>query len=67
MPRFEEELEHEFMCPYCWQTISMLVDTSIRRQSYIEDCEICCNPIEITYEVDYEGFIIYFDTTRLDT
>ena len=25
----------------------MLLDASVRRQTYIEDCEICCNPIEI--------------------
>jgi len=25
----------------------MLLDTSVRKQTYIEDCEICCNPIEI--------------------
>jgi len=26
----------------------MLMDTSIDYQKYIEDCEICCNPIEIS-------------------
>ncbi|EAR00579.1 hypothetical protein FB2170_08739 [Maribacter sp. HTCC2170] len=25
----------------------MLIDSSIKSQTYIEDCEICCNPIEI--------------------
>ncbi len=41
-------LEYQFQCPYCWESITMLLDTSIRKQTYIEDCEICCNPIEIT-------------------
>ncbi len=41
-------LEHFFQCPYCWEEISMLLDSSIREQTYIEDCETCCNPIEIT-------------------
>ena len=40
--------EHIFQCPYCWEEISMLLDTSIPRQTYVEDCEICCNPIEVT-------------------
>jgi len=40
--------EHFFQCPYCWQDISMLLDHSILKQSYIEDCEVCCNPIQIT-------------------
>ena len=39
--------EHFFQCPYCWEEISMLFDSSIHNQTYIEDCEICCNPIEI--------------------
>ena len=39
--------EHFFQCPYCWEEISMLFDASVYNQTYIEDCEICCNPIEI--------------------
>jgi len=26
----------------------MLLDTSVREQTYIEDCEVCCRPIEVT-------------------
>ncbi|MFY0604327.1 MAG: CPXCG motif-containing cysteine-rich protein [Flavobacteriaceae bacterium] len=26
----------------------MLLDMSIPQQTYIEDCEVCCNPIEVT-------------------
>lgn len=40
--------EHYFQCPYCWEEISMLLDPSVKQQNYIEDCEICCNPIEVT-------------------
>ncbi|MGB5821718.1 MAG: CPXCG motif-containing cysteine-rich protein [Saonia sp.] len=40
--------EHFFQCPYCWEEISMLLDASISEQTYIEDCEVCCNPIELT-------------------
>lgn len=40
--------EHFFQCPYCWEEISMLLDTSIPTQTYVEDCEVCCNPLEIT-------------------
>jgi len=39
--------EHFFQCPYCWEEISMLFDNSISNQVYIEDCEVCCNPIEV--------------------
>ncbi len=30
----------------------MVLDVSVRRQTYVEDCEVCCNPIEITYNVE---------------
>lgn len=42
-------MEHHFICPYCGEEISMVLDLSVRRQTYIEDCEVCCNPIEISY------------------
>jgi len=40
-------IEYFFNCPYCWQSISMLLDTSIASQKYIEDCEVCCRPIQL--------------------
>ncbi|QFZ54963.1 CPXCG motif-containing cysteine-rich protein [Oceanihabitans sp. IOP_32] len=40
--------EHFFTCPYCWENISMLLDYSVTKQVYIEDCEVCCNPIQIS-------------------
>jgi len=40
--------EHFFTCPYCWEDVSMLLDSSRSEQTYIEDCEVCCNPIEVT-------------------
>lgn len=49
------ETEHFFTCPYCWQTISMVLDLSVSEQSYVEDCEVCCNPIQISFSaVDSE-------------
>jgi hypothetical protein len=50
-------MEYFFTCPYCWEEISMVLDTSVRRQTYVEDCEVCCNPIEVRYVVDDEGGI----------
>ena len=46
-------LEHFFTCPYCWAEISVLLDPSVSNQTYIEDCEVCCNPIEL--EVSFES------------
>src|SRR6267142_495715 len=52
--RSEQLMEHSFACPHCGEEISMVLDLSVRRQTYLEDCEVCCNPIEISYTVSDE-------------
>ena len=46
-------IEHFFQCPYCWEEISMLLDPSISQQTYVEDCEICCNPIVLKVSFEH--------------
>ncbi len=62
-PHFQpqmHEAEHFFTCPYCWEQISMLLDTSVMEpQVYIEDCEVCCRPIEVAYQADGEGVMMF--------
>ncbi|REJ77404.1 MAG: CPXCG motif-containing cysteine-rich protein [Acidobacteria bacterium] len=48
------EIEHFFICPYCWQKISMLLDLSAGAQNYVEDCEVCCRPIKISFTIGEE-------------
>lgn len=43
--------EHFFNCPYCGEKISMLLDLTEENQFYVEDCEVCCRPIAISFEV----------------
>lgn len=42
-------------CPYCGETITLLVDGSVEMQQYIEDCEVCCRPIHIQVSVREDG------------
>lgn len=42
-------------CPYCGESIELVVDCSLEQQTYIEDCEVCCRPINLTVSVDREG------------
>jgi len=51
--------EHFFQCPYCWERISMLLDASVANQTYVEDCEVCCNPIELHLQFDNEELILF--------
>jgi len=39
-------------CPYCGESIEIVVDDSIEHQQYIEDCWVCCRPINIEVSTD---------------
>ena len=39
------------VCPYCGEQVEIIVDGSIEQQSYIEDCSVCCRPMEVTVTV----------------
>lgn len=56
-------IEYEFSCPYCLQTISFLLDASESEIRFIEDCEVCCNPIEVTCRFA-GGEVIAFEAER---
>ena len=44
--------EMNIQCPYCLQAISVLVDTGVYEYTtLVDDCEVCCRPIEISYSV----------------
>ena len=53
-----------FECPYCGETISMVLDLSVRSQTYIEDCEVCCRPIEMVYTLGDDQQITSFEARR---
>ncbi|MEO5813363.1 MAG: CPXCG motif-containing cysteine-rich protein [Rhodanobacter sp.] len=46
---------HLIACPYCGESIEILIDPSIPDQRYIEDCQVCCRPITLCVTVDADG------------
>ena len=44
-------IEYYFDCPHCWENQLKLIDSSIEEQIFIEDCEVCCNPIEFEVKI----------------
>ncbi len=42
-------------CPYCGESVDLLVDCSVDSQHYIEDCLVCCRPMEVVVVVDNDG------------
>jgi hypothetical protein len=50
---FVMEIEATFICLYCLQVNTTLVDASGgMRQEYIEDCQVCCRPNLLRVTVD---------------
>ena len=47
------EEDYPFSCPYCGEELSVRLDASGgRKQSFIQDCEVCCKPIQITVKFE---------------
>jgi hypothetical protein len=47
--------EIRLFCPYCGEPVTLVVDASAGSQQYVEDCEVCCRPMEITVAVSPDG------------
>ncbi|MCU7835045.1 MAG: CPXCG motif-containing cysteine-rich protein [gamma proteobacterium symbiont of Taylorina sp.] len=48
-------------CPYCGESFETTIDISAGRQTYIEDCYVCCRPITIDIKTNDQGEISYID------
>ena len=44
-------------CPYCGESIQVLIDPEEAGQAYIEDCQVCCRPITIKVVIDAGGYL----------
>ena len=51
-------------CPYCGERFDTAVDVSAGAFGYVEDCQVCCQPIELAGEVDDTGALIGVTAAR---
>ena len=51
-------------CPYCGERFETEVDLSAGSFSYVEDCQVCCQPIELTGEIDESGVPVILGAGR---
>ena len=58
-------IEQYFDCPHCWANQLKLVDPSVSNQSFIEDCETCCNPLEFHIEIR-NNFVESFNVNSIE-
>ena len=57
---------HQIQCPYCGEAFETLIDVSAGSATYIEDCQVCCQPIEFKVEVDHDGALESLSVGRGD-
>jgi hypothetical protein len=50
-------------CPYCGESFETAVDLSAGSQHYVEDCAVCCRPIEVHVRVTDAGELLSLHTT----
>ena len=55
------EIFEKVPCPFCGQTNELSVDTSLPRQRFTTDCEVCCRPFEVIVECE-GGEILNLET-----
>ena len=39
---------HDTICPHCGESLNLTLDLSVPRQSYVEDCPVCCQSMLVT-------------------
>ena len=50
-------------CPYCGEQVEIYLEPDVRG-SFVQDCEVCCNPWRVRISVD--GGDRYVDVARAD-
>ena len=53
-------------CPYCGEEFETSIDCSAGGQQYIEDCPVCCQPIEMKTDIDPHGNLRSISALRND-
>jgi Cysteine-rich CPXCG len=54
-------------CPYCAESFATQIDLSGGSFNYVEDCQVCCQPIDLAVEVDSDCELLAVTPRRLDT
>ncbi|HEV2230441.1 MAG TPA: CPXCG motif-containing cysteine-rich protein [Steroidobacteraceae bacterium] len=53
-------------CPWCGERLETRVDMTADDAAYIEDCEVCCRPIEFSIERADGGALLSVAVRRLE-
>lgn len=50
-----ELIEQDISCPYCGESIDVVIEVLDESQEYIEDCQVCCRPIVFNIDTAFDG------------
>jgi len=53
--------ETAITCPYCGEAITIVVDGSAGDQRYVEDCFVCCQPIELVIAIGPDAHLSHIE------
>ncbi|WP_238870859.1 CPXCG motif-containing cysteine-rich protein [Halopseudomonas maritima] len=56
--------EANLACPHCGEPITLLLDLTGGAQSYVEDCQVCCQPILVNLWIDEHSDEVHIDLRR---
>jgi Cysteine-rich CPXCG len=56
----------DVQCPYCGEVITVRLDLSAGSQSYVEDCQVCCQPMQVGVQVAGDGSLDGVSAERMD-
>lgn len=52
-------------CPYCDESFDTRLDLSAGSFVHIEDCQVCCQPIEVAVDVNASGSVRSVEARRM--
>ena len=53
-------------CPWCGERLDVRVDVTAGEREYVDDCEVCCRPMELGVELDERGALASLRVRRQD-
>lgn len=40
-------VESDAVCPFCWESFPLTIDTSAGDYETVDDCPVCCRPMTV--------------------
>jgi len=56
----------DLQCPYCAEPMLVRLDLSAGNQQYVEDCQVCCQPMQIRVNMQDDGLLESVTADRMD-